>query len=170
MQFAIVRILQLKFCSGECRREATAACVRLWTECRASMGSRPGPPNSPRGSRKPSGRLSVSRVRQQVRWCYRAAERYGWAMRCEWWTPRSWGSEITRRRALYGVLETSRHTSGVCLCSRITSTRLPQLPSMPLPLVVLPSASSVPANNNTTSNPRHRRRRLFTHPSGVRAF
>jgi hypothetical protein len=29
MQFAIVRILQLKFCSGECRREVAGGYVRL---------------------------------------------------------------------------------------------------------------------------------------------
>jgi hypothetical protein len=56
MQFAMVRILQLKFCSGECRREVAGGYVRLWSECTACVSSRPGAPNTCHGSRTPSGR------------------------------------------------------------------------------------------------------------------
>lgn len=75
MQFAIVRILQLKFCSGECRREVAEGYLRLWSEPTASVSSRLGPPNSRDEATTPSGRY-VGRVRQQVRWCYVAAERW----------------------------------------------------------------------------------------------
>lgn len=49
MQFAIVRILQLKFCSGECRREVAEGYS-------TGVSSRPGPPNSRDEARTPSGR------------------------------------------------------------------------------------------------------------------
>ena len=60
-------------------------------------------------------------ARRHVRWCYVAAESVGglcYAMRCERLTPRSWGRLIRRRRALYGVLETS-HIWGLFVLPRL---------------------------------------------------
>ena len=45
MQFAIVRILQLKFCSGECRRAKVQVAMGEAVERTACISSRPGPPN-----------------------------------------------------------------------------------------------------------------------------